>query len=160
MILVIRLSDVVCKWNLMFKIASRLVIKRRCKWFCGDRSETVIFRIQPEIPGMLRRMMGIDQIFFCQKNVLDKTNRRLEITAWNESFDSRVSVEEKCCYYAEGNKTKFSQAAKLKIHSFWGLESTVEKLMITHYKVLFLKFLMVSVFFFLFSLQWNREKKF
>ena len=99
------------------------------------------FRIQPEIPGMLRRMMGIDQIFFCQKNVLDKTNRRLEITAWNESFDSRVSVEEKCCYYAEGNKTKFSQAAKLKIHSFWGLESTVEKLMITHYKVIFVMFL-------------------
>jgi len=101
-----------------------------------DNGHTIVRRcmIQPEIPGMLRRMMGIDQIFFCQKNVLDKTARRLEITAWNESFDSRVSVEEKCCYYAEGDKTKFSQAAKLKIHSFWGLESTVEKLMITHYK--------------------------
>jgi len=84
---------------------------------------------------MLRRMMGIDQIFFCQKNVLDKSNRRLEITAWNESFDNRVTVEEKCCYYADGDKTKFSQSAKLKIHAFWGLESTVERLMITHYKV-------------------------
>ena len=84
---------------------------------------------------MLRRMMGIDQIFFCQKNVLDLENRKLEITAWNESFDNRVTVEEKCIYYAEGNRTKFSQSAKLKIHSFWGLESTVEKLMITHYKV-------------------------
>ena len=94
------------------------------------------FRIQPEIPGMLRRMMGIDQIFFCQKNVLDMENRKLEITAWNESFDNRVTVEEKCIYYAEGNRTKFSQSAKLKIHSFWGLESTVEKLMITHYKVI------------------------
>ena len=84
---------------------------------------------------MLRRMMGIDQIFFCQKNVLDLSARKLEITAWNESFDNRVTVEEKCIYYAEGNRTKFSQSAKLKIHSFWGLESTVEKLMITHYKV-------------------------
>jgi len=90
--------------------------------------------IQPEIPGMLRRMMGIDQIFFCQKNVLDLSARRLEITAWNESFDNRVTVEEKCIYYAEGNRTKFSQSAKLKIHSFWGLESTVEKLMISQYK--------------------------
>ena len=97
---------------------------------------------------MLRRMMGIDQIFFCQKNVLDKTARRLEITAWNESFDSRVSVEEKCCYYAEGDKTKFSQAAKLKIHSFWGLESTVEKLMITHYKVFFYEKLWSLINFF------------
>ena len=94
-----------------------------------------LLRIQPEIPGMLRRMMGIDQIFFCQKNELDKKNRRLEITAWNESFDNRVTVEEKCTYYADGDKTKFSQSAKLKIHAFWGLESTVERLMITHYKV-------------------------
>ena len=84
---------------------------------------------------MLRRMMGIDQIFFCQKNVLNLDERRLEITAWNESFDNRVTVEEKCVYYADGNRTKFSQSAKLKIHSFWGLEGTVEKLMITHYKV-------------------------
>jgi len=82
-------------------------------------------------------MMGIDQIFFCQRNILDKTNRRLEITAWNESFDNRVTVEEKCVYWADGEKTKFSQEAKLTIASFFGFESTVERLMIRHYQVRF-----------------------
>lgn len=85
---------------------------------------------------MLRRMMGIDQIFFCQRNVLDKSNRRLEITAWNESFDNRVTVEETCVYWAEGEVTKFSQEAKLTIASFFGFESTVERLMIRHYQVI------------------------
>ena len=84
---------------------------------------------------MLRRMMGIDQIFFCQRNVLDKSARRLEITAWNESFDNRVTVEEKCIYWADGDVTKFSQEAKLTISSFFGFESTVERLMIRHYQV-------------------------
>ena len=91
--------------------------------------------MQPEIPGMLRRMMGIDQIFFCQRNVLDIKERRLEITAWNESFDNRVTVKEKCVYWAEGNITKFSQEATLTISNFWGFESTVERLMIRQYQV-------------------------
>ena len=91
--------------------------------------------MQPEIPGMLRRMMGIDQIFFCQRNVLESKERRLEITAWNESFDNRVTVNEKCVYWAEGNVTKFSQEAKLTISNFWGFESTVERLMIRQYQV-------------------------
>jgi len=91
-------------------------------------------RLQPEIPGMLRRMMGIDSIFFCQRNVLDRKKRTLTITAWNESFDNRVKVEEVCKYWAEGdNLTKFTQEAKLTISSFWGFESTVEKLMIRQY---------------------------
>lgn len=90
-------------------------------------------RLQPEIPGMLRRMMGIDSIFFFQRNYLDRPKRRLTITAWNESFDNRVKVEETCQYWAEGDITKFSQDAKLTITSFWGFECTVEKLMIRHY---------------------------
>jgi hypothetical protein len=85
---------------------------------------------------MLRRMMGIDSIFFCQQNVLDRKKRTLTITAWNESFDNRVKVEEVCKYWAEGdNLTKFTQEAKLTISSFWGFESTVEKLMIRQYTV-------------------------
>ena len=107
-------------------------------FFCLSKEifmKKVNFRMQPEIPGMLRRMMGIDQIFFCQRNVLESKERRLEITAWNESFDNRVTVNEKCVYWAEGNVTKFSQEAKLTISNFWGFESTVERLMIRQYQV-------------------------
>ena len=70
-----------------------------------------------------------------ERNVLESKERRLEITAWNESFDNRVTVNEKCVYWAEGNVTKFSQEAKLTISNFWGFESTVERLMIRQYQV-------------------------
>lgn len=44
-------------------------------------------------------MIGVDYIYFIQKNHLDLKNRVLEIEATNETFASRVSVVEKCKYY-------------------------------------------------------------
>lgn len=44
-------------------------------------------------------MIGVDYVYFIQKNHLDLKKRYLEIEATNETFASRVEVIEKCKYY-------------------------------------------------------------
>lgn len=42
--------------------------------------------------------MGVEFIFFVQTNTLDRRNRTLHIEAYNESFSSRVTIQENCKY--------------------------------------------------------------
>lgn len=44
-------------------------------------------------------MVGVDYIYFIQKNFLDLKARSLSIEATNETFASKVSVIERCRYY-------------------------------------------------------------
>lgn len=44
-------------------------------------------------------MVGVDYVYFIQKNHLDLKKRVLEIEATNETFSARVEVLEKCRYY-------------------------------------------------------------
>ena len=42
--------------------------------------------------------MGVEYIYFRQKNSLDRRARTLHIEAWNESYAARVVINEKCRY--------------------------------------------------------------
>ena len=42
--------------------------------------------------------MGVEFIYFRQKNSLDRRARTLHIEAWNESYATRVVINEKCRY--------------------------------------------------------------
>ena len=45
-----------------------------------------------------RQIMGVEFIYFRQKNSLDRRARTLHIEAWNESYATRVVINEKCRY--------------------------------------------------------------
>lgn len=99
------------------------IVERRCK-------------LAIDVPWMLKKLVGIDHAFFIQKNALDSKNRRLVIEAKNESFTSRVSIKETCVYRAHPDNpewTCFEQEASLVVESFFGFESTVEKIAVRTY---------------------------
>jgi len=47
----------------------------------------------------LLQIIGVDFVYFIQKNMLDCRSRTLNIEAHNESFSSRVVVLERCRYF-------------------------------------------------------------
>lgn len=48
---------------------------------------------------LLLQIIGVDFVYFIQKNMLDLRNRTLNIEARNESFSTRVAVIERCRYF-------------------------------------------------------------
>lgn len=53
---------------------------------------------------LLFQIIGVDFVYFIQRNVLDRRNSVLEIEAYNESFATRVTVLEKCRYFVSITK--------------------------------------------------------
>ncbi|XP_042218419.1 SEC14-like protein 1 isoform X2 [Homarus americanus] len=93
-------------------------------------------RLHVEAPYLLKKIMGVEYIYFVQTNTLDNRNRTLTIEAYNESFSSRVVINEKCRYTVHPENTDwtcFEQTATLDIKSFFGFESTVEKIAMKQY---------------------------
>ncbi|KAK0160330.1 hypothetical protein PV328_007754 [Microctonus aethiopoides] len=93
-------------------------------------------KLNVEAPYILKKIIGVDFVYFIQKNVLDRRNSVLEIEAWNESFSTRVTVIEKCRYFVHpGNPewTCFEQNASLDIKNFLGFENSMEKLAMKQY---------------------------
>ncbi|XP_045122663.1 SEC14-like protein 1 isoform X10 [Portunus trituberculatus] len=93
-------------------------------------------RLHVEAPYLLKKIMGVEFIHFIQTNTLDRRNRTLKIDAYNESFSSRVVIKEHCTYsvHPENSEwTCFEQTASLDIKSFFGFESTVEKIAMKQY---------------------------
>ena len=43
-------------------------------------------------------MVGVDFLYFVQKNALNRRERTLNISAYNESFSSRIVINEHCQY--------------------------------------------------------------
>lgn len=82
------------------------------------------------------QIIGVEVIYFIQKNCLDRRKRVLEIQAFNESFANRVTVMEYCRYFVhpENNDwTCFEQSATLDIKNFLGFENSMEKLAMKQY---------------------------
>lgn len=107
-------------------------------WSADDsqRHTTRRCQLNVEAPYLLKKMIGVDYIFFIQKNSLDLKKRVLEIEATNETFAARVGVVEKCKYYVHPDNpewTCFEQSALLDVKNFFGLESTVEKIAMKQY---------------------------
>ncbi|GFG33633.1 hypothetical protein Cfor_03387, partial [Coptotermes formosanus] len=102
---------------------SQKVTERRCK-------------LNVEAPYLLKKIIGVDFVYFIQKNTLDFRNRTLNIEAHNESFSSRVVVLERCRYFVHPENsdwTCFEQSASLDIRSFFGFENSMEKLAMKQY---------------------------
>uniref|UniRef100_A0A3P9M5Y2 SEC14-like protein 1 n=1 Tax=Oryzias latipes TaxID=8090 RepID=A0A3P9M5Y2_ORYLA len=102
---------------------SVLVTERRCT-------------IDVDAPRLLKRIAGVDFLYFIQKNTLNYRNRTLHIEVHNETFSNRVMVREFCSYTVHPENedwTCFEQAASLDIKSFFGFESTAEKIAMKQY---------------------------
>lgn len=92
--------------------------------------------VDVEAPRLLKRMAGVEYMYFIQKNSLNRRERTLHIEAYNESFSSRVNVYEHCCYTVHPENedwTCFEQSASMDIKSFFGFESTAEKIAMKQY---------------------------
>ncbi|XP_060058806.1 SEC14-like protein 1 isoform X3 [Erinaceus europaeus] len=99
------------------------VIERRCK-------------LDIDAPRLLKKIAGVDYVYFVQKNSLNSRERTLHIEAHNETFSNRVIINEFCCYTVHPENedwTCFEQSASLDIKSFFGFESTVEKIAMKQY---------------------------
>uniref|UniRef100_A0A8B9R135 PRELI/MSF1 domain-containing protein n=1 Tax=Anas platyrhynchos TaxID=8839 RepID=A0A8B9R135_ANAPL len=82
------------------------------------------------------QIAGVEYVFFIQKNTVNWKERTLRIEAHNETFANRVVVLETCSYsvHPENEEwTCFEQSASLDIKSFFGFESTVEKIAMKQY---------------------------
>ena len=93
-------------------------------------------KLNIEAPYLLKKLMGVEFLLFRQRNTLDKKNRVLRIDAWNESFASRIIINEICHYSVHPENadwTCFEQEAELDIKSFFGFEGTAEKLAVKEY---------------------------
>uniref|UniRef100_A0A8C2WYP4 SEC14 like lipid binding 1 n=1 Tax=Cyclopterus lumpus TaxID=8103 RepID=A0A8C2WYP4_CYCLU len=105
------------------KDGATLVTERRCV-------------IDIEAPRLLKRIAGVDFLYFLQKNTLNRRDRTLQIEVHNETFSNRVVVSE-CCNYTvhpeNEDWTCFEQTASLDIKSFFGFESTAEKIAMKQY---------------------------
>lgn len=62
------------------------IVERRCK-------------INVDAPFILKKLAGVDYVYFIQVNTLDRLARTLKIEATNESFANRISIKEYCTYY-------------------------------------------------------------
>ncbi|XP_044730159.1 SEC14-like protein 1 isoform X2 [Chrysoperla carnea] len=104
-----------------------------------DKSfHTVVRRckINVEAPYLVKKIVGVDCVYFIQKNMLNRRERVLEIDAYNESFATRVIINEKCRYFVHPENadwTCFEQNASLDIKNFFGFENTVEKIGMKQY---------------------------
>ncbi|EFN83960.1 protein real-time isoform X2 [Harpegnathos saltator] len=93
-------------------------------------------KLNVEAPYILKKIIGVDFVYFIQRNILDRRNNVLEIEAYNESFSSRVTVIEKCRYFIHPENpdwTCFEQTASLDIRNFFGFENSMEKLAMKQY---------------------------
>lgn len=77
-------SDIVHEFN--SEDGAEEVIERKCQ-------------LNVDAPYILKKIIGVDYVYFTQKNSLDRRRRTLLIEATNISFSSRVVVNESCQYY-------------------------------------------------------------
>jgi hypothetical protein len=75
------------------------VIERRC-------------RLNVDAPYLLKKIAGVEHVLFIQKNSKDLRNRLLKIEAFNESFATRVIINETCNYFV--SLPKYPQALMKK----------------------------------------------
>lgn len=93
-------------------------------------------RLNVDAPYLLKKIVGVDHVIFIQKNCLNRRDRTLKIYARNESFSSRILINETCTYTVHEENpewTCFEQEASLDIKSFFGFENTVEKIAMKQY---------------------------
>lgn len=99
------------------------ITSRRCK-------------LAVDAPYLLKKVIGLDVVYFNQTNFLDMRERSLSIEAVNETYANRVEIFERCRYYAHPENpdwTCFDQMATLDIKNFFGFEHSIEKMGMKQY---------------------------
>ncbi|XP_053692760.1 protein real-time isoform X2 [Sabethes cyaneus] len=102
----------------------------------AKRETTRRCKLAVEAPYLFKKIIGVDVVFFIQKNFLDLKARTLNIEATNETFSSRIEIFEKCRYFAHPENpdwTCFDQTATLDIKNFFGFEHSMEKMGMKQY---------------------------
>lgn len=93
-------------------------------------------KLAVDAPYLLKKVIGLDHVFFIQNNFLDLRARSLNIEATNETYASKVEIFERCRYYAHPENpdwTCFDQMATLDIKNFFGFEHSIEKMGMKQY---------------------------
>lgn len=93
-------------------------------------------KLAVEAPYILKKVIGLDVVYFVQNNFLDWRERSLSIEAINETYSSRIEIFERCRYYAHPENpdwTCFDQTATLDIKNFFGFEHSIEKMGMKQY---------------------------
>lgn len=93
-------------------------------------------KLAVDAPYLLKKVIGLDHVFFIQNNFLDMRARSLNIEATNETYSSKVEIFERCRYYAHPENpdwTCFDQMATLDIKNFFGFEHSIEKMGMKQY---------------------------
>uniref|UniRef100_A0A4W4HET4 SEC14-like lipid binding 1 n=1 Tax=Electrophorus electricus TaxID=8005 RepID=A0A4W4HET4_ELEEL len=85
----------------------------------------ILIFIHADAPRLLKKICaaGVDYLYFMQKKTLEQ--RTLHIEAYNETFSSRVVFRQ---HYSYKDWTCFQQNATMDMKSFFGFESSAEKL--------------------------------
>ncbi|XP_029400465.1 SEC14-like protein 5 isoform X2 [Mus pahari] len=110
-----------------------------CEWRSTDGAVHTVersCRLRVDAPRLLRKIAGVEHVVFIQRNILNWRERTLLIDAHNETFASRVTVKESCRYTVHPENedwTCFEQSASLDVRSFFGFESTLEKIAMKQY---------------------------
>lgn len=93
-------------------------------------------KLAVDAPYLLKKVIGLDHVYFIQNNFLDMRARSLNIEATNETYSSKVEIFERCRYYAHPENpdwTCFDQMATLDIKNFFGFEHSIEKMGMKQY---------------------------
>lgn len=93
-------------------------------------------KLAVDAPYLLKKVIGLDHVFFIQNNFLDMRARSLNIEATNETYATKVEIFERCRYYAHPENpdwTCFDQMATLDIKNFFGFEHSIEKMGMKQY---------------------------
>lgn len=93
-------------------------------------------KLAVDAPYLLKKVIGLDHVFFIQNNFLDMRARSLNIEAVNETYSSKIEIFERCRYYAHPENpdwTCFDQMATLDIKNFFGFEHSIEKMGMKQY---------------------------
>lgn len=93
-------------------------------------------KLAVDAPYLLKKVIGLDYVYFIQKNFLDLKARSLNIEAVNETYSSKIEIFERCRYYAHPENpdwTCFDQMATLDIKNFFGFEHSIEKMGMKQY---------------------------
>lgn len=88
-------------------------------------------KLDVDVFRLLKKIVGVDYVYFVQKNLLNFWECILYIEVYNEIFLNWVIINEYCCYivYFENEDwICFEQFVSLDIKFFFGFESIVEKI--------------------------------
>ncbi|XP_014678148.1 PREDICTED: SEC14-like protein 1 [Priapulus caudatus] len=85
------------------------VVERRCK-------------LNLDAPYILKKIVGVEYIYFIQKNSLDRRARTLKIEAHNESFSNRIIVRENCFYSVRDPSYHLFNEHTLHVYGFFRVD--------------------------------------